>query len=81
MRMYLRGRPVVLYGPSELDTLDPAKVAPPPPNKLKLEWVYGYRWDIQVSYFHHAKVTETVMEESGVGWFRISSSKSTKITY
>ncbi|XP_045499544.1 echinoderm microtubule-associated protein-like 2 [Colias croceus] len=43
MRMYLRGRPVVLYGPSEHDTLDPAKVAPPPQNKLKLEWVYGYR--------------------------------------
>lgn len=44
MRMYLRGRPVVLYGPSDQDTLDPAKVAPPPQNKLKLEWVYGYRW-------------------------------------
>ncbi|KOB78017.1 putative echinoderm microtubule associated protein like 1, partial [Operophtera brumata] len=39
MRMYLRGRPVVLHGPSELDTLDPAKVAPPPSNKLKLEWI------------------------------------------
>ncbi|XP_072929850.1 echinoderm microtubule-associated protein-like 2 [Epargyreus clarus] len=43
MRMYLRGRPVVLYGPSDQDALDPAKVAPPPQNKLKLEWVYGYR--------------------------------------
>ncbi|XP_022113185.1 echinoderm microtubule-associated protein-like 2 isoform X1 [Pieris rapae] len=43
MRMYIRGRPVVLYGPSDDDTLDPAKVAPPPQSKLKLEWVYGYR--------------------------------------
>ncbi|XP_063365069.1 echinoderm microtubule-associated protein-like 2 [Cydia amplana] len=43
MRMYLRGRPVVLYGPSDLDGFDPAKVAPPPQNKLKLEWIYGYR--------------------------------------
>ncbi|XP_050666852.1 echinoderm microtubule-associated protein-like 2 isoform X2 [Leptidea sinapis] len=43
IRMYLRGRPVVLHGPSDQDTLDPAKVAPPPQNKLKLEWVYGYR--------------------------------------
>lgn len=41
--MYLRGRPVVLHGPSDQDGLDPAKVAPPPQNKLKLEWVYGYR--------------------------------------
>ncbi|XP_026332568.1 echinoderm microtubule-associated protein-like 2 isoform X2 [Hyposmocoma kahamanoa] len=43
MRMYLRGRPVILYGPSDQDNLDPAKVAPPPQQKLKLEWVYGYR--------------------------------------
>ncbi|XP_060804047.1 echinoderm microtubule-associated protein-like 2 isoform X3 [Amyelois transitella] len=43
MRMYLRGRPVILFGPSDQDALDPAKVAPPPQSKLKLEWVYGYR--------------------------------------
>ncbi|XP_075977053.1 echinoderm microtubule-associated protein-like 2 isoform X7 [Anticarsia gemmatalis] len=43
MRMYLRGRPVVLYGPSDHEGLDPAKVAPPPQSKLKLEWAYGYR--------------------------------------
>lgn len=43
-RMFLRGRPIVLYAPTDvMDTLDPAKVAPPPQNKLKLEWVYGYR--------------------------------------
>ncbi|XP_059062847.1 echinoderm microtubule-associated protein-like 2 isoform X2 [Achroia grisella] len=43
IRMFLRGRPIVLYGPSDHDGLDPAKVAPPPQSKLKLEWVYGYR--------------------------------------
>ncbi|XP_049875343.1 echinoderm microtubule-associated protein-like 2 isoform X3 [Pectinophora gossypiella] len=43
MRMYLRGRPVILYGPTDQEALDPAKVAPPPQSKLKLEWMYGYR--------------------------------------
>ncbi|XP_041981397.1 echinoderm microtubule-associated protein-like 2 isoform X2 [Aricia agestis] len=42
IRMYLRGRPVVLHGP-EGDAPDLTKVAPPPQAKLKLEWVYGYR--------------------------------------
>ncbi|CAG9583424.1 unnamed protein product [Danaus chrysippus] len=43
MRMFIRGRPVVMYGPSDHENLDLAKVAPPPQSKLKLEWVYGYR--------------------------------------
>ncbi|XP_054261593.1 echinoderm microtubule-associated protein-like 2 isoform X3 [Macrosteles quadrilineatus] len=44
LRMYLRGRPVVLYAPSPLvDSYDITKVAPPPHHKLKLDWVYGYR--------------------------------------
>ncbi|CAH0727246.1 unnamed protein product, partial [Brenthis ino] len=43
MRMFIRGRPVIMYAPSDHDGFDPAKVAPPPQNKLKLEWVYGYR--------------------------------------
>lgn len=43
MRMFIRGRPVVMYAPTDLDNFDPSKVAPPPQNKLKLEWVYGYR--------------------------------------
>ncbi|CAH1391211.1 unnamed protein product [Nezara viridula] len=38
--MYLRGRPVVLYAPSNLvDTYDVVKVAAPPQQKLELEWV------------------------------------------
>ncbi|XP_047533848.1 echinoderm microtubule-associated protein-like 2 isoform X1 [Vanessa atalanta] len=43
VRMFIRGRPVILYAPSDHDNLDLSKVAPPPHNKLKLEWVYGYR--------------------------------------
>ncbi|XP_063993575.1 echinoderm microtubule-associated protein-like 2 isoform X4 [Diachasmimorpha longicaudata] len=44
VRMYLRGRPVVLYVPTPaLDTYDPHKVNTPPQSKLKLDWVYGYR--------------------------------------
>jgi len=44
VRMYIRGRPVQLFAPSPLvDTYSLSKVSPAPPNKLKLEWVYGYR--------------------------------------
>lgn len=44
IRMFLRGRPIILYAPSDVvDSYDPSKVAPPPHAKLKLEWVYGYR--------------------------------------
>ncbi|XP_014271335.1 echinoderm microtubule-associated protein-like 2 isoform X3 [Halyomorpha halys] len=44
LRMYLRGRPVMLYAPSNLiETYDVAKVAAPPQQRLKLEWAYGYR--------------------------------------
>ncbi|XP_011334893.1 echinoderm microtubule-associated protein-like 2 isoform X7 [Ooceraea biroi] len=44
VRMYLRGRPVVLYVPtSMMDSYDLHKVSTPPQSKLKLDWVYGYR--------------------------------------
>ncbi|XKL65549.1 hypothetical protein PGB90_008969 [Kerria lacca] len=44
LRMYLRGRPICLYSPSELiDSYDISKVATAPHSRLKLEWVYGYR--------------------------------------
>ncbi|KAL1138870.1 hypothetical protein AAG570_008932 [Ranatra chinensis] len=44
LRMYLRGRPVVLYAPSDMATnYDITKVATAPQSKLKLDWVYGYR--------------------------------------
>ncbi|XP_046824221.1 echinoderm microtubule-associated protein-like 2 isoform X2 [Vespa crabro] len=44
VRMYLRGRPVVLYVPtSMIGHYDLHKVTTPPQSKLKLDWVYGYR--------------------------------------
>ncbi|XP_061940142.1 echinoderm microtubule-associated protein-like 2 isoform X8 [Apis cerana] len=44
VRMYLRGRPVVLYVPTLLtESYDLHKVSTPPQSKLKLDWVYGYR--------------------------------------
>ncbi|KAL6442836.1 hypothetical protein ACFW04_002710 [Cataglyphis niger] len=44
VRMYLRGRPVVLYVPTPMiETYDLHKVSTPPQSKLKLDWVYGYR--------------------------------------
>ncbi|KAL1448094.1 hypothetical protein WDU94_012292 [Cyamophila willieti] len=42
--MYMRGRPIQLYAPSEVAVnYELSKVAAPPQNKLKLDWVYGYR--------------------------------------
>ncbi|XP_018904469.2 echinoderm microtubule-associated protein-like 2 isoform X3 [Bemisia tabaci] len=44
LRMYIRGRPVVLLAPSDVaENYNISKVAPPPQSKLKLDWVYGYR--------------------------------------
>jgi len=44
LRMYIRGRPVQLFAPSPLiDHYSLSKVSPAPQQKLKLEWVYGYR--------------------------------------
>ncbi|KAK4886318.1 hypothetical protein RN001_002589 [Aquatica leii] len=44
VRMYLRGRPIILHAPSALaDNYDITKVATAPSQKLKLDWVYGYR--------------------------------------
>ncbi|XP_050538023.1 echinoderm microtubule-associated protein-like 2 isoform X2 [Daktulosphaira vitifoliae] len=44
VRMFLRGRPINLYAPSnEIATYDITKVATAPSSKLKLDWVYGYR--------------------------------------
>uniref|UniRef100_A0A0K8T6X3 Echinoderm microtubule-associated protein-like 2 n=1 Tax=Lygus hesperus TaxID=30085 RepID=A0A0K8T6X3_LYGHE len=44
LKMYLRGRPVILHAPTDLaPSYDVSKVATPPHSRLKLEWVYGYR--------------------------------------
>lgn len=39
VRMYLRGRPVVMYKPSSLEPYDISVPSQVPDNKLKLEWV------------------------------------------
>ncbi len=42
--MFIRGRPVQLFALSHLiDHYSLSKVSPAPQQKLKLEWVYGYR--------------------------------------
>ncbi|XP_049825884.1 echinoderm microtubule-associated protein-like 2 isoform X2 [Aethina tumida] len=44
LKVYLRGRPIVLHAPTEYaDSYDLMKVAAPPSQRLKLDWVYGYR--------------------------------------
>ncbi|GBP33928.1 Echinoderm microtubule-associated protein-like 1 [Eumeta japonica] len=43
MRVWIRGRPLLLPAPADVPAPDPERVAPPPAAKLKLEWVHGYR--------------------------------------
>ncbi|XP_037914233.1 echinoderm microtubule-associated protein-like 2 isoform X3 [Hermetia illucens] len=44
LKLFLRGRPIILYAPSDVrDNFDISKVSPAPNRKLKLDWVYGYR--------------------------------------
>ncbi|XP_052766462.1 echinoderm microtubule-associated protein-like 2 isoform X3 [Mya arenaria] len=46
VRMHLKGRPVPLYAPSNIEdegSYDVKAPQDPPSQKLKLEWVYGYR--------------------------------------
>ncbi|KAL5964480.1 77 kDa echinoderm microtubule-associated protein [Taenia solium] len=42
--MYLRGRSLNFYAPTDIAAdYDLSAVLPPPEEQLKLEWVYGYR--------------------------------------
>lgn len=44
VKMFLRGRPIILNATSDAkETYDVTKVQPAPNKKLKLDWVYGYR--------------------------------------
>lgn len=44
VKLYLRGRPINMYVPTDLrETYSPTGSSSSPPAKLKLEWVYGYR--------------------------------------
>lgn len=44
IKIFLKGRPIILYAPTELsENYDITKVRTAPSRKLKLDWVYGYR--------------------------------------
>ncbi|KAH9509077.1 Echinoderm microtubule-associated protein-like 1 [Bulinus truncatus] len=43
LRLFLRGRALTFYGPSELTDYSISKQAEAPAETLQLEWVYGYR--------------------------------------
>ncbi|XP_066234494.1 echinoderm microtubule-associated protein-like 4 isoform X4 [Saccopteryx leptura] len=42
VKMFMRGRPITMFIPSDVDNYDDIRTELPP-EKLKLEWVYGYR--------------------------------------
>ncbi|CAH1124195.1 unnamed protein product [Ceutorhynchus assimilis] len=44
IKIFLRGRPIILYAPTTIgDNYDITKVSTAPMQRLKLDWVYGYR--------------------------------------
>ncbi|CAL8367841.1 echinoderm microtubule-associated protein-like 4 isoform X1 [Gadus morhua] len=42
IKMFMRGRPITMFFPAEVENYDDVK-AELPPERLRLEWVYGYR--------------------------------------
>ncbi|XP_040849082.1 echinoderm microtubule-associated protein-like 4 isoform X2 [Ochotona curzoniae] len=42
IKMFMRGRPITMFIPSDIDNYDDIRTELPP-EKLKLEWAYGYR--------------------------------------
>lgn len=43
VKFYLRGRPVIVYAPSDvMETYSVAKMNMAPASKLKIEWVYPF---------------------------------------
>uniref|UniRef100_A0A8C3KVQ9 Echinoderm microtubule-associated protein-like 4 n=1 Tax=Calidris pygmaea TaxID=425635 RepID=A0A8C3KVQ9_9CHAR len=42
IKMFMRGRPITMFIPSDVESYDDIRTELPP-EKLKLEWVYGYR--------------------------------------
>ncbi|XP_038071466.1 77 kDa echinoderm microtubule-associated protein-like isoform X3 [Patiria miniata] len=43
VRIYMRGRPITMFMPTEAGDFSVKAKQEPPAEKLKLEWVYGYR--------------------------------------
>uniref|UniRef100_H3D792 EMAP like 4 n=1 Tax=Tetraodon nigroviridis TaxID=99883 RepID=H3D792_TETNG len=42
IKMFMRGRPITMFIPSDVENYDDVRIELPP-ERLKLEWVYGYR--------------------------------------
>ncbi|KAG8443603.1 hypothetical protein GDO86_008955 [Hymenochirus boettgeri] len=42
IKMFMRGRPITMFFPTDVENYDDIRTEMPP-EKLKLEWVYGYR--------------------------------------
>uniref|UniRef100_A0A8C3B0I7 EMAP like 3 n=1 Tax=Cyclopterus lumpus TaxID=8103 RepID=A0A8C3B0I7_CYCLU len=42
IKMFIRGRPITMYIPSNIQNYEDLKMEPPP-ERLELDWVYGYR--------------------------------------
>ncbi|CAL8297732.1 unnamed protein product [Merluccius merluccius] len=42
IKMFMRGRPITMFFPAEVENYDDVRTELPP-ERLKLEWVYGYR--------------------------------------
>lgn len=42
VKMFMRGRPITMFFPSDVENYDDVRTELPP-EKLKLDWVYGYR--------------------------------------
>ncbi|XP_046557934.1 echinoderm microtubule-associated protein-like 2 isoform X13 [Haliotis rubra] len=43
LKIYIRGRPIMLYAPSTLTDYNLSKIGETPSETLQVEWVYGYR--------------------------------------
>ncbi|XP_033102726.1 77 kDa echinoderm microtubule-associated protein-like isoform X3 [Anneissia japonica] len=43
VRIYMRGRPITVYVPSDIENFDISSKVAAPAEKLKIEWMYGYR--------------------------------------
>lgn len=61
VKMYLRGRPITMYGPDPLlEDYSLTKVDGLPSERLKLDWVYGYRGRDCRSNLHYLPTGEMV---------------------
>lgn len=66
LKIYIRGRVINLYGPSDLGDYNISKQADAPAEKLQLEWVYGYRGRDCRSNLYHLPTGEIVYFTAGV---------------